>query len=176
LPIPVIVCPLGGQDINRDLPEGTVILNKPVSVKTMSDALQSAPDVVEHVLIVSEYVEFLRLLTRMLTARYGHTTAISQAMDHAAAIGRFEVLKPEIVLVDLDVNQEEIGVETIAELHQRNHQKTLFVAVTWGLEDGARGDASLTLHSASGLTLDDRLRYLAAMLDVTYPASETLDV
>jgi signal transduction histidine kinase len=171
LAAPILSCSFYQPDSPVILPEGIVCLEKPLSLEAVGRILAEAPSPVHRVLIISEYAETGRVLTRMVSALLGSTVDVAQALDVATALERYEAAPPEIAFVDLDTTQEEIGAPTIDLLlaRQRASRPTTIIAMTWGAEGGPLRGGPLTLSSVEGLSLSDYMRTIEAILDVMYP-------
>lgn len=173
LSTPVISCSFSQPATPAVLPEATVSIEKPLSLESVSRALSTIERSPERVLVVSEYAETGRVLTRMVSALCGPSTDIALALDLAAALEQYETMRPNVVFVDLDATQEEIDAHTIDLLLARretDHAATI-VAMTWGAEGEPLRGGPLTITCAERLSLSDYIRTIEAILDVTYPVT-----
>ena len=173
LPTPVISCVFSQAAAPAILPKGTVRLEKPLSLEAVGRALSAVDPSPERVLLVSEYAETGRVLTRMVSALCGPSIEIALALDLAAALERYETMRPDAVFVDLDTSQEEIDTHTIDLLLARRAtgHSAAIIAMTWGAEGGPLRGGPLTLSCTDGLSLSDYMRYIEVILDVTYPVA-----
>ncbi|HDP89436.1 MAG TPA: HAMP domain-containing histidine kinase, partial [Thioalkalivibrio sp.] len=173
LGMPILSCSFSQLDAPTALPDGVARLEKPLSLEAVKQTLGDVDPPARRVLIVSEYAEIGRVLTRMVSALLGPSAEIAQALDLATALERYETTRPDVIFVDLDTTQEEIGACTIDLLleHRDAPHHGAIVAMAWGAEGGPLRGGPLTLSSDQGLSLSDYMRTIEAILDVTYPVA-----
>jgi hypothetical protein len=171
--LPVLSCSFSQPEALTALPEGVVSLEKPLSLEAVGHILSQVRSAARRVLVVSEYAETGRVLTRMVSALSGPSVDIAQALDLATALERYETMRPDVVFVDLDATQEQIDAHVIDLLLERRNipRNAIIVAMTWSAMGGPLRGGPLILSSDTGLSISDYMRTIEAILDVTYPVA-----
>ncbi len=114
--IPIIVCPLPGEEPLRQRLEVQGYLIKPVSRASLFDAMRPLGESVNRILIVDDDPDFVRLISQMLdshTRRYQVTGAYS-GREGLEKLGR---IRPHLLLLDL-VLPDMDGLQVVEQMHR----------------------------------------------------------
>ncbi len=164
--VPVITCPLPGEEPLRRNMEVQGYLTKPISQNALWDALREFGDTVNKVLIVDDDRDFVRLVGRILdnpVRQYEFTGAYTAAEA-------FEVLirwLPDLVILDLGLPDMD-GAELLNRIRAHPYGHALPVLVVTGHgETGGFGSiqGDITVSKETGLTLREILAFIQAIVD-----------
>jgi len=165
--VPFLVCPLPGEEPLRQRLDVDGYLIKPVTRPDLWGVLRRFGKGVDHILIVDDDPDFVRLIRRMLedpVQRY-HMTACYSGREALEKLCR---RPPDLLLLDL-ILPDVSGVEVIAQMRSHSELSRIPVVVVSGEEDI---DGQRMLHGSAlftkgeGLTSTEVIHWLQSVLDV----------
>jgi len=165
--VPFLVCPLPGEEPLRQRLDVDGYLIKPVTRSDLWGVLRRFGKGVDHILIVDDDPDFVRLMRRMLedpVQRY-HMTACYSGRE---ALEKLRRRPPDLLLLDL-ILPDVSGVEVIAQMRSHSELSRIPVVVVSGEEDI---DGQRMLHGSAlftkgeGLTSTEVIHWLQSVLDV----------
>ncbi len=127
--IPLIACPLPGEDLLRQQLAVNGYLVKPISAQNVQDALSQIPNEIERILVVDDNHDFVQMLTRLLN-RPTRPHKVIAAYNAQEGLALIQYHKPDIIFLDLqlpDMNGLQL-IEQIRALPQ--HYETPIVVVS----------------------------------------------
>lgn len=174
LQVPVIGCPLPGEDpLRRQLAVDGYLI-KPVVRQNLWDVVRSFGESVEQILIVDDNRDFVRLLRQMLTNPL-RPYRIESAYSGEEALAKLRLSPPDLVLLDLglpDIN----GVQLVGILRAHPVWRSIPIVVV-SAQDELDGlevlQGALTVTKAGGLLPGDVLQWLGAVMGTPHRSPPT---
>lgn len=165
-PVPVISCPLpSAADIANKLGIA-FFLRKPLTIKTLREALKQAAPQAKTLLLVDEDPNALRLLERM-TQGLGKAV---RAYSAAEALDLIRDHRPDAILLDLSLS-EGSGLDLVLQIKQIPAAVDVPVLVLSDLDlDDPVPDRPIAIYNPGGFTPAEMLNYVQGLLTVLPPA------
>ncbi|HPH97407.1 MAG TPA: ATP-binding protein [Anaerolineaceae bacterium] len=165
-PVPVISCPLpSAADIANSLGI-TFFLRKPLTIKTLREALKQAAPQAKSLLLIDEDPNALRLLERMTqglgkaTRAYSAAEALDLIRDHC----------PDAILLDLGIS-EGSGLDLVRQIKQNPSVAHVPILALSDLDmDDPIPDRPVAIYHPGGFTPAEMLNYVQGLLEVLPPA------
>lgn len=173
---PFIACPLPGEDQLRSHLSTVGYLIKPVTRQNLWDVLRGLGDVIDHVLVIDDDRDFVRLMNRMLdnpVRRYRVTNAYSG--QEGLAMMRHHM--PDLVLMDLGLPDMD-GLQVLEMIKRDTSIRDIPVIIVSARDEM---DMMETLHGPMmiykfiGLTRMEIVRWVQDVLDTTTQQYALLD-
>lgn len=164
--VPFLACPLPGEEQLRQRLGTQGYLIKPVSRKSLWDAVLQIPGTVNSVLVVDDDADFVRLMARMLNQpaqRYQVLTAYSAR----EGLSKVERHRPDLVLMDIglpDMN----GLKLLEQIRANPVIESTAVIVVSGHDDVDLVESlqgALVVTRAAGLLRGDVVQWIQRVLD-----------
>ncbi|NLG51912.1 MAG: response regulator [Chloroflexi bacterium] len=164
--VPVIACPLPGEEPLRRNMDVQGYLTKPISQDALWDALREFGDKVNKVLIVDDDRDFVRLVGRILENPVRQYESVG-AYTGAEAFSTLTRWLPDLVILDLGLPDMD-GAELLAKIRAHPHGRALPIIVVTGhgeTEGFAAMLGDITVSKESGLTLREILAFVQTVVD-----------
>ncbi|MEA3345585.1 MAG: ATP-binding protein [Chloroflexota bacterium] len=166
--VPVILCPLGGQERLASALGVQDYLVKPITRDAFLSALERCEDRVHRVLIVDDDPRVVRLLARMMRSA-GRDYEVLRAYSEQDAWAKLEQERPDLMVLELLMPQ----VDGYAILERMRQEKALrdtpVIVVTakgYTLEDGQQlGGRLIGIARQRGFSNEEAMSYLRSILD-----------
>jgi CheY-like chemotaxis protein len=165
LQVPIMSCPLPGEGPLRRRSAVDGYLIKPVARQNLWDVVRGFGESIEHILIVDDNRDFVRLLRQML-ANPLRPYRIESAYSGEEALANLRLSPPDLVLLDLglpDLN----GVQVVEILRAHPILRSIPIVVV-SAQDELDGlevlQGALTVTKAGGLLPGDLIRWLGASM------------
>ena len=174
--VPVILCPLGGQERLASTLGVQDYLVKPITRDAFLSALERFGDSVRRVLIVDDDPRVVRLLVRMMRSA-GREYEVLRAYSGRDAWAKLEQERPDLVVLDL-IMPEVDGYVILERMRQEEALRDMPVIVVtakgYTLEEDQRTSASSVEPSGGrligiarqrGFSNEEAMSYLRSILD-----------
>ncbi len=166
--VPVILCPLGGQERLASALGVQDYLVKPITRDVFLSALERLGDRVRRVLIVDDDPRVVRLLVRMMRSA-GREYEVLRAYSGQDAWAKLEEERPDLVVLDL-IMPEVDGYMILERMRQEEALRDIPVIVVtakgYTLEDGQRlGGRLIGIVRQRGFSNEEAMSYLRSILD-----------
>lgn len=167
--IPILVCTLRGGPHGTPLAGVHTYLVKPVSEEKLRTAISSLESPIDHVLLVDDEPEVVRLLTRMLQAT-SESIRISRAFTGAEAIALLQQERPDVIILDLLMPDID-GYSVLTHLQAEPTLRAIPVIVVSakGLEEEVFTAGLVGVTRKDGFSVGEMMRSLKANLDALTP-------
>lgn len=170
LAIPVISCCFDVQLSANESAPFRKLLMKPVDIATLSQEIE-AIGTVHDILVVDDDRAFIQLIERIVAIIDGEI-CVRRAYDVTEALAQLEKTPPDLVLADV-VMPDGGGAELIQQMRARDRYLQIpVILLTAGQHEHAylsQYGPTLAIHQAGGLTPDNAMRYLCALLNEIGP-------
>jgi signal transduction histidine kinase/CheY-like chemotaxis protein len=166
--VPVILCPLGGQDRLASAVGVQDYLMKPINRDAFLSALDRVGDSVHRVLVVDDDPRVARLLARMMRSTVREYEVL-RAYSGQDAWTRLREGRPDLVVLDL-IMPEVDGYMILERMRQEEELRDIPVIVVtakgYTLEDGQRlGGRLVGIARQRGFSNEEAMSYLRSILD-----------
>jgi CheY-like chemotaxis protein len=165
LQVPVITCPLPGEEPLRRRLAVDGYLIKPVARQILWDVVRGFGESIEQILIVDDNHDFVRLLRQML-ANPLRPYQIESAYSGEEALAHLRLSPPDLLLLDLglpDLN----GAQLVEIMRGHPVWRSIPIVVV-SAQDELDGlevlHGALTVTKAGGLLPGDLIRWLGAVM------------
>ena len=171
--MPIIQCPLPREKrLDQHLGvEGYLV--KPVSGRTLLDALRRFGEDVDTVLIVDDDLDFVRLVSRVLEDNPIRRYKVIGAHSGQEGLDLVELHRPDLILLDLKLPDLD-GFQVVERLRANlawQDIPVIIVSAQDSLDDQASLNGVLTITKPEGLMLAETMQWARAVIDavVTSP-------
>jgi signal transduction histidine kinase/CheY-like chemotaxis protein len=163
--IPLVTCPLPSSDETAHALGIAAYLRKPLTIKTLQAALKKTAPGAERLLIVDDDLSTLRLIERMVQGGE-RMHQILRAYDVQEALAHVHSRVPDAILLDLGM-ADDGSLALIRKLKNMPETEDVPIIAISGRElDETVPDQPIMIHSPSGFTPNEILKYLQAILAV----------
>jgi CheY-like chemotaxis protein len=163
-PIPLITCPLPSSQETAKALGVNAYLRKPLTIKTLRNALrQNAPEA-KKLLLVDEDASGLRLLERMALG-LGKNYQLFRAYDGSEALAHLKTQPPDAILLDLGIANSQ---EFIRQATQLTGSPILAIS-SLDLDENIPA-RPISISNPGGFTATEILGYLQGLLSAAPPA------
>jgi len=171
--MPIIQCPLPREKRLDQHPGVEGYLVKPVSGRTLWDALRRFGEDVDTVLIVDDDLDFVRLVSRILEDNPIRRYKVIGAHSGQEGLDLVELHRPDLILLDLklpDLDGFQVVERLRADLVWQDIP-IIIVSAQDSLDDQASLNGVLTVTKPEGLMLAEMMQWARAVVDavVTSP-------
>ncbi len=171
-----LICPLPGEESLRQRLRVDGYLIKPVSRQGLWDVLRQFEENVDHVLVIDDDHDFVRLLSRMLDnpiRRYRVTSAYSGQEGLALLRHR----QPDLILLDLGLPDLD-GVQIIDRIRSTpmwQHIPIVAVSAQDEIDNLEALTGAMVIAQAGGLKPGEVVRWIQHVLDTTMQTRSSLE-
>jgi len=165
--IPIVACPLPGEEPLRRNLDVQGYLTKPISQGALWDVLRESGDTVNRILIIDDDRDFVRFVERILDnpVRQYESTGAYTGAEALKILTRW---LPDLVILDLGLPDMD-GAELLIKIRAHPHGRALPVIVVTGHgetegPDSLHGD--ITISRETGLTLREILALVQTAVDM----------
>jgi len=170
--VPVIACPLPGEEPLRQCLDVEGYLIKPVSRVALWDVVRRFGEEVDRVLVVDDDRDFVRFLARLLdnpVRRY----EVGMAYNGQEALQMLQRWAPDLVLLDLGLPDMD-GADVIERMEANPRWQDIPIVVVSGRDEIVslpvlRG--TMSIGKANGLVPGELIRWIAGVVDTAIPSS-----
>ncbi|MDI7276016.1 MAG: ATP-binding protein [Anaerolineae bacterium] len=162
----LIVCPLPGEESQRQRLAADGYLVKPVSRQSVLDVLRRFGQEVDRVLVVDDDPDFVRLLSRILESP-PHCYQVAAAYDGREGLELIRHQRPDLILLDM-VLPDLPGAEVIERIRADHALRAVPIIVVSGqgevdTVETVKGD--MIIGRANGLTAGEVVQWIQQVLD-----------
>ncbi len=172
--VPIVLCPLVGlQQLRRMLGVADYLV-KPVMPEALWALMDRLGDGVRRVLVVDDDPQMARVVSRVLEMS-GRNYEVLRACDGEEALRKMRWRRPDVVLLDLVMPVRD-GFSVLAEMRRDGALQGIPVAVITAQEptpedERRMGGRSLVVHAPGGLSNEEAVSYLRAVLSARHAAA-----
>ena len=166
--VPFIACPLPGEEPLRQRLAVDGYLVKPISRQSVWDVMRRLGKDVDHVLVVDDDRDFVRLLSRMLEDSPVRRYRVTSAYSGQQALLKIEQCKPDLVLLDLGLPDLD-GFQVIERMRSNpawQHIPIVIVSAHEEIDYREVLGGTVTFTKASGLTPGEVIRWVQNAMDM----------
>ena len=163
--IPVVTCPLPGEDVLRQHFRVDGYLVKPISLQNVKDTLHQFEQEIDRILIIDDDADFVRLLARLLNQsveRY-HVTYASSGTEGLALAKQF---KPDLVFLDRQL-PDMACEEVIEKIRAVRHLPIIMISAQDQIDYSHVMNKPLSVSRSSGLIPSDVIQLIQDVLEMT---------
>lgn len=170
--VPVIACPLPGEEPLRQYLDVEGYLIKPVSKIALWDVMRSFGEEVDRVLVVDDDRDFVRFLARLLdnpVRRY----EVGMAYSGQEALQMLQRWAPDLVLLDLGLPDMD-GADIIERMEADARWRDIPIVVVSGRDDMVNLpvlQGTMSVGKVNGLVPGELMRWIASVVDTATPSS-----
>lgn len=165
--IPVITCPLGGEEQQRRQLDVDALLMKPVSTEQVRQLLRQFGSEVDTVMVIDDNRDFVGFIARILDHPLRRYRVI-RAFSAQEGLKLLEINRPDLILLDLEMDGMS-GMDFIHAVRNRNDTRNLPIAVITGYEEEQshlRLSGNFCVQSRTGMQAHEIIRWTRAVLNI----------
>ncbi len=165
--IPVVLCPLPGEELLRQRLAVDGYLVKPISRQSLWDALRRFGEDIDRILVIDDDVDFVLFVSRMLEDSPIRRYQVISASGGREGLALMRHYRPDLILLDL-VMPDLDGFQTIEHIRADPAWQHIPIVVISAQEEIDQQQAlagTLTVAKAGGLKPGEIVRWLRNVVD-----------